>query len=294
MLYDLSYCAQEVRRQDWERFLCALFAPADRREAMFALLAFNQEIAKTREIVSEPLLGEIRLQWWRDALDKIYGEGACASDRVTGHQVLDVLASAIQHHHLNREHFDALLDGRARELSSKPLADTEELAAYARATSGRLNMLMLEVLASEGQDSASEAFRQLNAAASDLGVGWAIVGQIRALSARMPGGPSLLPADKLIAAGLDPAGGWGAEAGAALAGPVAELAEVAANYVTKARAARSYVKRRQLSVMLPAVLVDQYLKRLRRAGHNPFRAGIESSRPALQFKVGISALREVY
>ena len=64
----LSYCGQEVRKYDKDRFLTALFAPADRREALFALYAFNLEIAKTREVVTEPVLGQIRLQWWYDAI----------------------------------------------------------------------------------------------------------------------------------------------------------------------------------------------------------------------------------
>ena len=72
MLGKLSYCGQEARRLDWERFMCAVFAPVCHRDALFALLAFDLELAKTRTVVSEPLLGEIRLQWWQDAIDKIY------------------------------------------------------------------------------------------------------------------------------------------------------------------------------------------------------------------------------
>ena len=60
---------------DNDRFLTALFAAAAEREALFALYAFNIEIAKTRETVSEPLIGQMRLQWWRDAIDEIFGDG---------------------------------------------------------------------------------------------------------------------------------------------------------------------------------------------------------------------------
>jgi len=68
----LSLCAAELRRGDRDRFLTALFAPADRREALFALYAFNLELARIRESVSQPMLGLIRLQWWRDGLDAIF------------------------------------------------------------------------------------------------------------------------------------------------------------------------------------------------------------------------------
>ena len=61
-----------VRQHDRDRFLTTLFAPDDRREDLLALYAFNHEVAKTREVVSEPTLGRIRLQWWRDNLEAIY------------------------------------------------------------------------------------------------------------------------------------------------------------------------------------------------------------------------------
>ena len=114
----LSACAAQVRSYDHDRFLCALFAPADRREDLFALYAFNLEIAKTREVVSEPMLGQIRLQWWRDAIEGIY---AGAPPR--RHEVLDGLAGAIARHGLSRAAFDALIDGRETDLSDEPPAD---------------------------------------------------------------------------------------------------------------------------------------------------------------------------
>ena len=67
----LSDCARLVRRYDNDRYLTALFAKADRREALFALAAFNLEVAKIPEVVSEPMLGEMRLQWWREVIDEI-------------------------------------------------------------------------------------------------------------------------------------------------------------------------------------------------------------------------------
>src|SRR3546814_15149921 len=61
-----EYCAAEVRRQDPDRWLTALFAPDARRPALLALYAFNAEIARAREAVSQPMIGQIRLQWWRE------------------------------------------------------------------------------------------------------------------------------------------------------------------------------------------------------------------------------------
>ena len=74
----LSYCAQEVRRHDRARYLSSLFAPDERREDLFALYAFNLEVAKTAEVVSEPMLGQIRLQWWREAIAPTQRTGSSA------------------------------------------------------------------------------------------------------------------------------------------------------------------------------------------------------------------------
>src|SRR3954465_7509110 len=68
----LSAVAAIVRRHDRDRYQTALFAPADRREALFALYAFNHEVARVREAVTTPMLGQIRLQWWREIIDAAY------------------------------------------------------------------------------------------------------------------------------------------------------------------------------------------------------------------------------
>ena len=73
-----------VRRHDRDRFQTALFAPAAHREALFALYAFNYEIARVREIVREPMLGRIRLQWWREAMAAAFAGGP-----VRRHEVVD-------------------------------------------------------------------------------------------------------------------------------------------------------------------------------------------------------------
>ena len=79
----LSPVAALVRHHDRDRFQTALFAPARRREALFALYAFNYEIARVRESVREPMLGQIRLQWWREAIDAAYA-GAAARGAIRG------------------------------------------------------------------------------------------------------------------------------------------------------------------------------------------------------------------
>ena len=106
----LSACARQVRRYDHDRYLTALFAPADRREALFALAAFNLEIAKIREVVTEPMLGEMRLQWWREALDGI------ADGQVRKHEVVEPLAAATRQFDLPIRDLHRIIKARAFDL----------------------------------------------------------------------------------------------------------------------------------------------------------------------------------
>ena len=126
----LAYCADQVRRHDHERYLTALFAPARRRSAILALYAFNLEVARIREAVSEPLLGRVRLQWWRDAIGAVYDRGAPPR-----HPVLEALAPAVHAHQLNREHFDRLLVLEPGYVPDAPrhLALAARLLGYRRA-----------------------------------------------------------------------------------------------------------------------------------------------------------------
>src|SRR4051794_31816454 len=68
---DASYrhCEALVRAVDKDRFLATLFAPADKRGHLFALYAFDIELASVRHRARQPIPGEIRLQWWRDVLN---------------------------------------------------------------------------------------------------------------------------------------------------------------------------------------------------------------------------------
>ena len=82
-----EHCAALVREADRDHYLAALFAPADRRDALLALYAFNVEIGRVRDVAREPMPGEIRLQWWRDTIEGIY-----AGNPVPGYAVAEALA----------------------------------------------------------------------------------------------------------------------------------------------------------------------------------------------------------
>src|SRR5260221_11156988 len=138
---DLAPLAEMVRRHDHDRFQTGLFAPARKRNALFALYAFNYEIARVRETVTEPMLGQIRLQWWREVI-----AAAFAGEPPRQHEVAVPLTAAIRDLSLSREYFDRMIDTPERDLRPEPPANMAALENYAEGTSGALVQLALEAL----------------------------------------------------------------------------------------------------------------------------------------------------
>ncbi len=252
----LSYCAREVRDHDHDRYLTALFAPADRREAIFALYAFNVEVARTREAVSEPILGQIRLQWWRETVEGIYrGE-------VREHPVVEALSEAVLRYDLGRASFERLLDARAADLDDAPPANLAALEAYAGATSGTLSELAMAVLGfAEGAPSR---------AAHLVGTAWALIGLMRAVGFHAQAQRLYLPEDLLRDQGVERRAVLDLKPSEALTHVVRDVTRRAGDLIAEARALKGEVPRAARCGLLLAALADRYLNDFARAGYDPF------------------------
>jgi 15-cis-phytoene synthase len=136
-----AYCAELVRTADRDRFLSALFAPAQHRAALHALYAFNVEVARVREVAREPLPGEIRLQWWSEVLR---GERA---GEASANPVASALLTVIERYRLASAKLTALIDARCFDLYDDPMARLTDLEAYASKTSSALIALAACVVA---------------------------------------------------------------------------------------------------------------------------------------------------
>lgn len=254
-----AYCAEMLRRQDHERYLTCLFAPASRREALFALYAFNLEVSKTAEVVSEPMLGQIRLQWWRDAIADIYDR------RPPAHGVAEPLAAAVSRHGLSRAHFERLIDAREADLTPDGPASLAALEDYARDTSSRLLWLALEVLGIAGSDA-----DPVRMAADSVGIAWALTGLLRAVPFHARQGRLMLPGDTARECGLESRVLFELRPSPELKDMARRIAERAGEHLTNARALRRAVPKAALPALGLATLAEGHLSTLRRAGYDPF------------------------
>ncbi len=241
---------------DPDRYFCALLAPAGRREALFALYAFNGEVARVRETVREPMLGMIRLQWWRDAIAAIY-DGSPPR-----HALAAPLAAAIAAHGLPRQAFDRLIDAREGDLDDAPVESLAALEDYAAATSSTLTGLALATL--DADDEVTQTVGR------HVGIAWALCGLLRALPFHARARRLYLPADAMAAEGVDREDVFAAKVHGNIDAVVAGVAASASAHLQAARALRHGVARRVLPALLLARLADSDLGRLKRAGFNPF------------------------
>ena len=276
----LSDCARQVRRFDHDRFLTALFAPADRREALFALYAFNLEVAKTREVVTEPLLGQIRLQWWRDSLSAAY-RGAPPQ-----HEVLVPLAEAIAAFGLTSASFDQLIDARQADLEETAPPDLAALEAYAEGTAGPIQSLALEILGVR-DGPALEAARRVAVAS-------AVTGLLRAVPFHARQRRVYLPTAVVEAVAVELGELFELRPHLGLARAVERLAGRAGDILRGARALRREVPRAAIPALLPAVLTAQHLRAMRRAGHNVFDGRVQRRPPLAVWSLAWHAARGRY
>ncbi|QJE72723.1 squalene/phytoene synthase family protein [Aerophototrophica crusticola] len=272
----LSYCADQVRRFDNDRFLTALFAPANRREDLFALYAFNLEVAKTREVVTEPMLGQIRLQWWRDTIDQIY------AGQERRHEVVQPLGAAVRRHGLERALFDRLVDAREADLDDSAPASLDCLVNYANSTAAPLVQLASQVLGVNDAPAMQ--------AARHVGIAWALTGILRSVPFLARAHRTRLPADLMATHGVMENALFDGKAGPGLAAVVKEVAAVARDHLAQARALRREVPKVALPALLPATLADLYLGVLAREGHDPSAARVQLQNPFRQVRLGWAAL----
>jgi phytoene synthase len=249
----LSPCAELVRKGDPDRCLAALTAPEAARERLFALYAFNLEVARAPYVVSEPMLGEIRLQWWRDSIDQIFAGGP-----VRRHEVVAPLAVTIRGAGLPRAPFDALIDARAFDLYDDPFPDRAAFDAYLDATAGGLMALAARALSPDlGEDGAR--------AAHEVGHAAGLAALFRALPELISRGKAPLPAGAVPDRNALVEG----RADTALSGFIAEAASDALERLRTAQ--RTRLSPAAVPALRAGWRAEALLRRAARPGVDPFR-----------------------
>ncbi|MCH2548057.1 MAG: squalene/phytoene synthase family protein [Alphaproteobacteria bacterium] len=251
-----DYCTQQVMKHDRERMLCMMMSPQPARAALVSLLAWNLEIAKISEIASEDMVGLIRFQWWRDAIEEIYAEKTPRQ-----HAVVLTIAETIRKHQLAQADLMEIIDIREADLDRAPFENLEALDNYACVTGGGILKLWVRILGISDHNALE--------AAEHIGSAWALIGTIRACHHLAHTGKIRLPMNVLEAAGIDAdrilQEGFAPEVLEAIEA-VAELAE---EHIRDARALKRDVPKAAYPPLYMAIQAEDFLLRLKASAYNP-------------------------
>jgi NADH dehydrogenase [ubiquinone] 1 alpha subcomplex assembly factor 6 len=230
-----------------------------------------------RESVTEPALGHIRLEWWRETVAAAYDSGS-----VRRHPVAEALTEVVRGLAPARAHFDRLIDARSADLDDEPPANLAALEDYAEGTSSPLVLLALELLGAR-EPAAAETGRH-------AGIAYALAGLLRALPFAARTGRQIIPTDIAARSGLDP-GAWRSARGTpGLRAAVAEIAAAAQSHLEMARAGGRTIPRPAFAALLPTVVAARTLHRLARARYDPFDPRQARADPLQSWRLALAAL----
>lgn len=261
-----EHCEALVRERDRERFLATLFAPADKRPHLHALYAFDLEVAHVPDAVREPMAGEIRFQWWREALAGERKEEASANP------VAAALLDTINRCGLPADGLIATIGARQFDLLGQPMESRDLLYTYLDATSGKIIELAARIL-----DRAWEP----GLAARHAGRATGFARMLRNIAFDVSKGRLFVPLDLLAAHEVHTVSVLGGENSDGLRTVLAELRARADTELSVLR--QSSLPTQVLPAFLPTALTPLYLARMRKSGYDPFRSDVRVSALRTQF-----------
>ena len=248
-----ALCLQVLQETDRERYLASLLTPADARAAVVALYAYNAELARVRDVVREPLPGEVRLQYWRDLLEgSAHGETAA-------NPVAAELLQAMAKYRLPVAPLVSMADARIFDLYDDPMETAEMFEGYAGETAAALMQLVALVLDAAAAEQATDI-------AGHAGVALAVAGALLLMPIHRARGQVYLPTQILVSVGLDRDAFLAGVDAERMTAAIQAFAGFGLDHLRKARAAGS-IPKRLLPAFLPATLAEPVLKRAMKVGH---------------------------
>jgi phytoene synthase len=254
-----AYSENLVRAADKDRFLAGLFAPAEKRRDLFALYAFNAEVAGVQGKIREPLAGEVRLQYWHDLVAGAGEPGA--------NPVALALLETVQRRALPRQLLLDLLEARRFDVYDETFATRADLEDYASKTSSAVIELALRILSDPGDT-------HLDLARS-AGIAYAIGGLARSFAFHASRGKIFIPEEILNVHGPARADILFGRSSDEVRAALADFRQQARGHLDRIRNGVAELPDRLVPSLLQVALVGAYLARMQRADYEPFRTAVE-------------------
>ncbi|BAM89601.1 putative phytoene synthase [Bradyrhizobium oligotrophicum S58] len=254
---DAAFCAGLVREHDFDRYASTLFVAPEIRRALLSLYAFNVEVSRIRDLVSQPLPGEVRQQWWRDTLTGHEHGG------VEGNPVAAELLLTVQRFGLPIERLTRLVDEHQFDLYNDPMPTMAALDGYLGDTSGALFALAAQVIA--------PPFADADHLAHHAGIAQGIMQVIASLPRDAAHRQLYVPLDLLARHGVSQEEIFAAKATPAILAMLTDLREQARQHLGHTLELAREAPPALRPSLLPLALVRRDLARGERRADDPFQ-----------------------
>nr|CAD7586333.1 unnamed protein product [Timema genevievae] len=255
---------------DHENFLCTLLLPHDCRTSAFAIRAFNIEVARVQDQISDPRIGQMRLKFWEDVIESIFQNKAHKHPvALELHRVPKQVYSlqASKKHKLSKRYLKRLITARSNQLNVSGFPDLEAMEVYSEGSVSSVYYLLLETAGVENVHA--------DHAASHLGKAQGISNILRSVFYNIQQSVVSLPQDVLLKHSVSHETVLRAECNKALMEVFFDIANRAKQHLAKARSLSKQVPKPAHILFLPATAVDSYLERLRRTHFNAFDPSLQ-------------------
>jgi len=280
---NLDYCFKKVRQYEFENILCTLLLPEEARRGAIAIRAFNIEIAQVRDSIKDRTIGEMRMQFWRDAVDAMFD----SSKKVPqGNPIIAELQHAVDKHHLSKSWLLRVIDSRQEHLAEKPHSTLDALEKYAESTVSSINYLLLETI--------NVRDVRVDHAASHLGKAQGIVTTIRATPFHASKRRVLLPMDVLIKHGASAEDFIQGKRNEPVREVTFDLASQAHAHLNAGRSMMEHVPKSARPALLTSVATHDFLERLRKAHFDPFDTKMQQRNQLLPLRLWWKHFRQIY
>lgn len=265
-------CLSTLRATDFDRYLACLLVPEDKRGPLAALYAFSAELARVRDLVKDPLPGEVRLQYWRDLIEgKPHGD-------VQANPLAAGILHAIDDHRLPRAALVAMTEARIFDLYDDPMPDRATFEGYAGETASALLQLGTLILDPASASGAADA-------AGHAGIAQLVSGCLLLLPQHIRRHQAYIPGDILSAVGLDAAGFLDGGDRERIAAALAAFVGYGRDHLAIARVKATSLSPSARQAFLTVALVEPVLARAERAGIDMLRHSVQPSQMRRQWRL---------
>ncbi len=261
---DLQFAYDEVKKivqtNDSDRYFATLFAPEGRRKYLFALYAFNIEIARVRDLISQPLPGEVRLQWWRDVIS--------ADDANSAHPLAAALIDTIKQNKLPVQALLNMLDARVFDLYDDVMPDWHNLDAYCGETSSAIFRLATLILSKGKENGTGEI-------CGHAGIAYAYCNFLRNLPKYSRRGQVYFPQEALIDHNLTRDDIINCRASLNINSLLSQTRSKIWDHMAQTHAVARSLDSSFASAFLPLATIKPYLKQMAKNSYQPFETKID-------------------